>query len=121
MFGQTLRIEVIDVDRYRREVGRIYLGDRFVNMQMVTDGFAWRYVTYDKPGEFGLVDEITTPLARQSVRSTRVTSFSQLWSHAPVMFGHDVPPATSTAGATAKASRTTSQRAGAPRTRSDPP
>jgi endonuclease YncB( thermonuclease family) len=52
VFGQTVRVEVIDVDRYRREVGRIYLGDRFVNMEMVTDGFAWRYVTYDKPGEF---------------------------------------------------------------------
>jgi micrococcal nuclease len=43
---------VIDVDRYRREVGRIFLADRFVNMEMVGDGFAWRYVQYDKPGEF---------------------------------------------------------------------
>ena len=41
---------MIDVDRYRREVGRIYLGDRFINMEMVRDGFAWRYVQYDKPG-----------------------------------------------------------------------
>ena len=32
VFGQTVRVEVIDVDRYRREVGRIYLGDRFINM-----------------------------------------------------------------------------------------
>jgi endonuclease YncB( thermonuclease family) len=52
VFRQTVRIEVIDVDRYRREVGRIFLGDRFVNMEMVHDGFAWRYVQYDKPGEF---------------------------------------------------------------------
>jgi micrococcal nuclease len=52
VFGQTVRVEVIDVDRYKREVGRIYLGDRFVNMEMVRDGFAWRYVTYDKAGEF---------------------------------------------------------------------
>jgi endonuclease YncB( thermonuclease family) len=29
-----------------------YLGDRFVNMEMVRDGFAWRYPQYDKPGEF---------------------------------------------------------------------
>jgi endonuclease YncB( thermonuclease family) len=43
---------VIDVDRYHREVGRIFLGERFVNMEMVRDGFAWRYVQYDKPGEF---------------------------------------------------------------------
>jgi micrococcal nuclease len=52
VFRQTVRIEVIDVDRYHREVGRIYLADRFINMEMVRDGFAWRYVQYDKPGEF---------------------------------------------------------------------
>jgi len=52
VFGQTIRVEVIDVDRYHREVGRIFLGERFVNMEMVRDGFAWRYVAYDKPGEF---------------------------------------------------------------------
>jgi endonuclease YncB( thermonuclease family) len=52
VFGQTVRVEVIDVDRYMREVGRIYLRERFVNMEMVRDGFAWRYVQYDKPGEF---------------------------------------------------------------------
>jgi hypothetical protein len=48
----TAGVEVIDVDRYHREVGRIFLGERFVNMEMVRDGFAWRNVTYDKPGEF---------------------------------------------------------------------
>jgi len=52
VFRKIVRIEVIDVDRYHREVGRIYLGDRFINMEMVRDGFAWRYVQYDKPGEF---------------------------------------------------------------------
>lgn len=52
MFGQTVRVEVIDVDRYRRKVGRIYLGARFVNMELVRDGFAWRYPQYDEPGEF---------------------------------------------------------------------
>jgi endonuclease YncB( thermonuclease family) len=52
VFGQTVRVDVIDVDRYRREVRRIYLGDRFINLEMVRDGFAWRYPQYDKPGEF---------------------------------------------------------------------
>jgi micrococcal nuclease len=56
VFGQNVRVEVIDVDRYRREVGRIYLGERFINMEMVRDGFAWRYVQYDKPGEFAAVE-----------------------------------------------------------------
>jgi hypothetical protein len=34
---------MIDVDRYHCEVGRIYLGERFINMEMLRDGFAWRY------------------------------------------------------------------------------
>jgi micrococcal nuclease len=56
-FRQTVRVEVIDVDRYRREVGRIFLGERFINMEMVADGFAWRYVQYDKPGEFTAAED----------------------------------------------------------------
>jgi micrococcal nuclease len=57
VFRKTVRIEVIDVDRYHREVGRIYLGDRFINMEMVRDGFARRYVQYDKPGEFTAAED----------------------------------------------------------------
>ena len=52
VFKQDVRVEVIDIDRYKREVGRIFLGDRFINMEMVSDGYAWRYIQYDKPGEF---------------------------------------------------------------------
>jgi micrococcal nuclease len=52
VFGKTVRVEVVDVDRYHREVGRIYLGDRFIKVEMVRDGFRWRYVRYDKAGEF---------------------------------------------------------------------
>jgi endonuclease YncB( thermonuclease family) len=57
LFRQTVRVDVIDVDRYHREVGRIYLGERFINMEMVRDGFAWRYVQYDKPGEFTAAED----------------------------------------------------------------
>jgi endonuclease YncB( thermonuclease family) len=57
VFRKNVRVEVIDVDRYRREVGRIYLGDRFINMEMVRDGFAWRYIQYDKPGEFAAAED----------------------------------------------------------------
>jgi endonuclease YncB( thermonuclease family) len=52
VFGKVVRVEVTDVDRYHREVGRIFLGDRFINLEMVRDGFTWRYVRYDKAGEF---------------------------------------------------------------------
>ena len=53
VFGRSaVRVEVIDVDRYHREVGRIYLGERFINAELVREGFAWRYPQYDKASEF---------------------------------------------------------------------
>jgi endonuclease YncB( thermonuclease family) len=52
VFGETVRVEVVDIDRYGREVGRIYLGERFINLEQVRDGCAWRYTTYDRHHEF---------------------------------------------------------------------
>jgi endonuclease YncB( thermonuclease family) len=52
VFGESVRVEVTDIDRYGREVGRIYLGDRFINLEQVHDGYAWRYTTYDRHHEF---------------------------------------------------------------------
>jgi len=40
VLGAVVRVEVNDVDRYHREVGRIYLGDRFINLEMLHDGYA---------------------------------------------------------------------------------
>jgi len=37
---------------YHREVGRVHLGERFINLEMVAEGFAWDYVQYDQKGEF---------------------------------------------------------------------
>ncbi|HEV3303786.1 MAG TPA: thermonuclease family protein [Planctomycetaceae bacterium] len=48
VFGQTVRVEI----GITGKSGASFLGERFVNMEMVRDGFAWRYVTYDKPGQF---------------------------------------------------------------------
>jgi len=36
VFGQIVRVEVIDVDRYHRR--RIFLGNRFINAEMARDG-----------------------------------------------------------------------------------
>jgi endonuclease YncB( thermonuclease family) len=56
VFGKVVRVDVIDTDRYKREVGRMYVGDRFVNMEMVHDGFAWRCPQYDQAKEFSAAE-----------------------------------------------------------------
>ena len=50
--GKVVRVDVIDIDRTKQEVGRMYLGGRFINAELVRDGFAWRFVRFDLPGEF---------------------------------------------------------------------
>ncbi|MBU5612664.1 thermonuclease family protein [Geomonas sp. Red51] len=48
--GQRVRVEVRDVDRYRRAVSVVRLGGRDINQEMVREGFAWAYRQYlDRP------------------------------------------------------------------------
>lgn len=46
VFERRVRVETLDVDRYGRIVGRIWLGDRDINREMVAEGHAWVYRDY---------------------------------------------------------------------------
>lgn len=50
VFGEVVRVDVVGVDRYRCEVGRIDHGDCCIDLEQIRDGFAWRDVRDDKPG-----------------------------------------------------------------------
>src|SRR5580658_4892679 len=52
VFGATVRVDVVDVDRYGRQVGRVYLGNRLINLEQVREGYAWRYAQFDRHHEF---------------------------------------------------------------------
>lgn len=45
-FGRDARVEVVDVDRYGRLVGEVYVGDVHVNQELVRRGHAWAYTEY---------------------------------------------------------------------------
>jgi endonuclease YncB( thermonuclease family) len=48
--GQRVQLEIMDIDRYRRMVAIIRLGNREINREMVAEGFAWAYRQYlDRP------------------------------------------------------------------------
>ena len=48
--GQRVKAEVMDIDRYRRAVSVVWLGERNINQEMVREGFAWAYRRYlDRP------------------------------------------------------------------------
>ncbi len=48
---------MVDKDRYGRQVGKVQVGSRYVNAEMVRQGLAWRYVQYDKKNDFGGLED----------------------------------------------------------------
>ena len=49
IMGKKVRLEILDIDKYRRMVGMIWLGDRNINFEMVREGFAEAFIEYLKP------------------------------------------------------------------------
>lgn len=46
VYDKLIRLEVIDVDKYGRYVGKVYAGARYVNRFMLKEGLAWLYRHY---------------------------------------------------------------------------
>ena len=45
---KKIRMDVLDIDKYRRTVGIIWLGNRNINLEMVREGYAKAYDKYLK-------------------------------------------------------------------------
>jgi micrococcal nuclease len=48
IMGKQVRLEIIDIDRYKRMVGMIWIDDRNINLEMIREGYAEAYVEYLK-------------------------------------------------------------------------
>jgi micrococcal nuclease len=48
IMGKPVRLDIIDIDRYKRMVGMIWIGNRNINLYMVKEGHAEVYVEYLK-------------------------------------------------------------------------
>lgn len=47
---QRVRLDIIDIDRYKRTVAIVWLRNRNINREMVAEGWAWAYRQYlDRP------------------------------------------------------------------------
>lgn len=68
-YGKEARVVVVDVGRYGRTVGRVYVNGTDVNAELVRQGYAWVYRKYaEGPKLYELEDE-----ARKAERG--------LWAH----------------------------------------
>jgi micrococcal nuclease len=48
IMGMQVKMDIIDIDQYKRMVGMIWLNDRNINLEMVREGYAEAYVEYLK-------------------------------------------------------------------------
>jgi len=46
---KQVRLDILDIDKYRRLVGMIWLGERNINLEMVREGSAEAFIEYLKP------------------------------------------------------------------------
>lgn len=46
VLDKKIRLDVIDIDKYKRTVGIIYLDSRNINLEMIKEGWAWAYKEY---------------------------------------------------------------------------
>jgi micrococcal nuclease len=55
--GKVVDVQQVDKDRYGRVVANVHVGGVYVNREQIAKGLAWRYVQYDKRGEFTEVEQ----------------------------------------------------------------
>ncbi len=75
VFKKNVRIEWEEKDRYGRTLGDVYLGDRWINKELLEEGWAWHYKQYSDSEELAQ--------AETAARNTR----AGLWKD-----NHPVPP-----------------------------
>ena len=49
IMGKQVRMEILDIDKYRRMVGIVWLDDQNINLEMVREGLAEAFIEYLKP------------------------------------------------------------------------
>lgn len=76
VYNKAVTVDVQDTDRYGREVGKVYQGDTYVNLEMIKLGLAWWYQTYAK-GATDLKD------AEEAARTAKVGLWSRPDAIAP--------------------------------------
>lgn len=57
IFGKQVTVRYSSIDRYGRIVGRIYLDKKDIALAMLSAGYAWHYVHFDKSPEYAAAEK----------------------------------------------------------------
>ena len=70
IYNKQIRVEVVDIDKYGRYVGRVYAGARYVNRFMLKEGLAWHYKHYAADDELLAEAEARAKAAGRGIWAT---------------------------------------------------
>ncbi|MEQ6290886.1 thermonuclease family protein [Vogesella sp. GCM10023246] len=82
VFHQAVRVEVIEQDRYGRNVGRVWRQDQDINLLLVQQGYAWHYRQYAQKTQSGS-DFARYEAAQQQAEHDRLGLWQQTTPQAP--------------------------------------
>lgn len=69
VFQRTVTVDVNKLDRYKRELGKVFAGDVDANLEQVRAGLAWHYKKYER--EQSLADRERYSQTELQARETR--------------------------------------------------
>ena len=75
IFGKTVTVKWTEMDKYKRILGDIYLGKRWINQEMVQEGMAWHYKFFSK--------DATIAAAETKAKASKLGVWSQANPVAP--------------------------------------
>lgn len=67
IYSKVIRVEVMDIDKYGRYVGKVYAGARYVNRYMLKRGMAWLYCHYAGRDELLVSAEASARVAGRGI------------------------------------------------------
>ena len=56
VFGKIVSVKWTEKDRYMRILGDVYVGQRWINVEMVNEGMAWHYKFFSKDASIAAVE-----------------------------------------------------------------
>lgn len=56
IFGKQVRVQWAERDKHERLVGKVLLGNRWINKEQVAEGFAWHYKQYSSDTELAIAE-----------------------------------------------------------------
>ncbi|MGB0587873.1 MAG: thermonuclease family protein [Limisphaerales bacterium] len=75
IFGKTVTVKWTEMDKYKRILGDIYFGKRWINQEMVQEGMAWHYKFFSK--------DATIAAAETKAKASKLGVWSQANPVAP--------------------------------------